>query len=149
MFFFQKFMKSVQARPFVQEEPVQEYKLEELQQYIEKEINVEFGEIFIEGEGDMTCSEEEEDTAHIRLKFAEGKETEADPIISEKCKPEQDPGTIRLPGYQGHPYRKEIVDGEIQSVYMFMTSGKKAKTKSMEIYIVKTKEGEFFLYYMG
>ena len=54
-----------------------------------------------------------------------------------------------IPGYQGHPFAAEIKNSDIQYIFGIFMEGKRAKTRSIRIYVVYNEKGQMYIYVMG
>ncbi len=54
-----------------------------------------------------------------------------------------------MPGYQGHEFATEIKNGDIQYIFETFMEGKRAKTRSIMIYVVYDDNKRMCVYIMG
>ena len=120
---------------------------EDVISYVETYLSLELDELVEEAEGQLQSGRKGEQ-AYLKLKIASGYEQQIMELLRNKYGESQDSDGFPVPGYQGHSYAKEIENGKIKAVFFDMRSGKRAKTRSVELYLVESK-GVLYLYFMG
>ncbi|MBU5447881.1 peptidoglycan binding domain-containing protein [Blautia sp. MSJ-36] len=119
-----------------------------LQQYVEKELEVKFKEGIFEEEGSIKKSLFDE-VAYIRLSIEREKKDEIINTLNAKYREYEEIETFKVPGYQGNVYQKELLESRIDDLYFIMKKGKRNKTRSVEVYIAENVNGNIYLYFMG
>lgn len=57
--------------------------------------------------------------------------------------------SFKIPGYSNHSIAQALKKENLQKIYMCFPSGKKAKTRSIEIYVTQDADGNYYVYMMG
>lgn len=120
----------------------------ELQGYVEKQLGIDLSGDVLEENGSVGKDSGEE-YAYIKLTISPDKKKSVVEMLDGKYSRFDNIESFKLPGYQGHEFKKELDNSEIEEMYFVMTSGNKAKTRSITVYIVNDASGNSYLYFMG
>lgn len=113
---------------------------------LEENLNIDFTIYVDEINGDTT-SDVREQSPKIKMKVNKEFEDEIIKKLDENKEITKfDISTYNMPGYQGHEYAVEMKENDIKHIYSFFIEGKKAKTRSVEIYVTYNKEAIMYIY---
>lgn len=113
---------------------------------LEENLNIDFTKYVDEINGDIT-SDVQEESPKIKMKVNKEFEDEIIKKLDENKEIKKfDISTYNMPGYRGHEYAVEMKENDIKHIYSFFIEGKKAKTRSVEIYVTYNKEAIMYIY---
>lgn len=124
-------------------------KYKDLRVYTEKLLEIEWNDCIETATGDVKRKIGEEENAHIKLEMKEGYEEKVLNILRNSFGKPFDPSLVIVPGYQGHEFATEIKNGDLQYVYEIAMEGKRAKTRSIDVYVVYDENNRMYIYIMG
>lgn len=124
-------------------------KYKDLRVYTEKLLEIEWNDCIESATGNVEKKIGEEENAYIKLEVKEGYEEEVLNILRNSFGKPFDLSLVIVPGYQGHEFATEIKNGNLQYVFEIAMEGKRAKTRSIDIYVVYDENNRMHIYIMG
>ena len=126
-----------------------ESKYKDLHVYTEKLLEIEWNDCIESATGYVERKIGEEENAYIKLGVKEGYEEDVLNILRNSFGEPFDLSWVIVPGYQGHEFAAEIKNGDLQYVFEIFMEGKRAKTRSIDVYVVYDENNRMYVYIMG
>ena len=120
----------------------------DLDAYVQEVTGVEIGDVVTDEKGEVIQSSTG-DLAYICLSLSEGgAETLSSRFSEAGMRPFTD--EFKVPLHNGHELIQKLKSEEMENIYLLYRDGKgRKKTRSLELYITRDKEGNEYLYLFG
>lgn len=122
------------------------YKPIDLIAYEEELLGIELQNYVQDASGKVQRREE---YATVKLKIKAGYEEKVEHVLTSRCGESLNIESFKIPGYAGHEFVNEIKSNTLQQIYVVMLEGKRAKTRSIEIYVTVDENREMYMYIFG
>ena len=116
--------------------------------YEDKLLNIEFSNYVEDAKGEVNRHWNKEDYAYVCFKMR-GTTEQTVGLIEKRCGKPIDISNYTVPAYQNNAIAKEMNDKSIKEVFYVFVEGKKAKTRSIDIYVTEDKDGMVYVYIFG
>ena len=117
--------------------------------YTEKLLEIKWNDCIETATGDVKRKIGEEEHAYIKLEVKVGCEEDVLNIVRNSFGEPFDLSWVIVPDYQGHEFAAEIKNGDLQYVFEIFMEGKRAKTRSIDVYVVYDENNRMYVYIMG
>lgn len=119
----------------------------DLYEYTERVLGIEWKNCIEEITGEVETKGGE--YAYLCLEIKEGREEEVISILQSICGQSLDSSSFTIPGYQGHDFATELENSNIQFIFEYSVTGKKAKTRNVMLYVTMSEGNRMYVYMLG